>query len=47
MGYRAVDLSKIKDKDQKKKYKALKQAWALPDERTEEEKERDFADSFW
>ena len=47
MGYRAVDLSKIKDKDQQKKYKALKQAWALPDERTEEEKERDFADSFW
>lgn len=47
MGYRAVDLSKIKDKEQKKKYKKLKQQWALPDERTEEEKEKDFAEAFW
>lgn len=47
MEYRAVDLSKIKDKEQKKKYKKLKQACSLPDERTEEEKEQDFADAFW
>jgi len=47
MGYRAVDLSKIKDKDQKEKYKKLKSAYALPDERTEKEKEQDFADAFW
>ena len=47
MGYRAVDLSKIKDKDRKEKYKKLKSAYALPDERTEEEKEQDFADAFW
>lgn len=47
MGYRAVDLSKIKDKEQKKKYKRLKQQYALPDERTEEEKENDFAEAFW
>ena len=47
MGYRAVDLSKIKDKDEKKKYKRLKQMCALPDERTEEEKENDFAEAFW
>ena len=47
MSYRAVDLSKIKDKDTKKKYKKLKQQWALPDERTEEEKENDFAEAFW
>ena len=47
MGYRAIDLSKIKDKDQKKKYKRLKMAYKLPDERTEEEKENDFADAFW
>lgn len=47
MGYRAVDLSKIEDKERKKKYKKLKQQCALPDERTEEEKEQDFADAFW
>ena len=47
MGYRSIDLSKIKDKDQKKKYKDLKKKYALPDERTEEEKEKDFAEAFW
>lgn len=47
MGYRAVDISKIKDKEEKKKYKKLQREWALPDDRTEEEKERDFADAFW
>ena len=47
MGYRAVDLSKIKDKETKNKYKKLKQTWSLPDERTEEEKENDFAEAFW
>ena len=47
MGYRSVDLSKIKDKDQRNKYKKLKSKYALPDERTEEEKENDFAEAFW
>lgn len=47
MGYRAVDIGKIKDKEEKKKYKNLQREWALPDDRTEEEKERDFADAFW
>ena len=47
MGYRAIDLSKIKDKEEKKKYKKLKQQCMLPDERTEEEKENDFAEAFW
>lgn len=47
MGYRAIDLNKIKDKDERRKYKKLKQQWALPDERTEEEKENDFAEAFW
>ena len=47
MGYRAIDVSKIKDKDEKKRYKKLQKEWALPDDRTEEEKERDFADAFW
>ena len=47
MGYRAVDVGKIKDKEEKKKYKKLQREWALPDERSEEEKERDFADALW
>jgi len=47
MGYRAVDLNKIKDNDEKNKYKRLKNLYSLPDNRTEEEKERDFANAFW
>lgn len=47
MEYRAVDLSKIKDKDERKKYKKLKKMCVLPDERTEKEKENDFAEAFW
>lgn len=47
MGYRAIDLSKIKDKNEKSKYKKLKQLWALPDNRTREQKENDFASAFW
>lgn len=47
MGYRAIDVSKIKDKEKKKKYKKLQREYALPDDRTEEEKEQDFAEAFW
>lgn len=47
MGYRAIDINKIKDKEEKKKYKKLQKEWALPDDRTEEEKEKDFAEAFW
>ena len=47
MGYRSINLSEIKDKDQKDKYRKLKKKYALPDERTEEEKERDFAEALW
>ena len=46
MEYRAMDLSKIKDKNMKKQYKELKAIYALPDMRTEEEKENDFAEAF-
>lgn len=46
MGYRAMDLSKIKDKEQKKHYKKLKEIYALPDMRTQEQKEADFAIEF-
>lgn len=47
MSYRAMDLSKIKDKDMKKQYRKLKTLYALPDMRSEEEKESDFADELW
>lgn len=47
MGYRAVDLSKIEDKNEKKRYKKLKQIYQLPDMRTAEEKEADFGTAFW
>ena len=47
MSYRAIDLSKIKDKDMKRKYKQLQEEYKLPDMRSEEEKEEDFANALW
>lgn len=47
MGYRQVDLAKIKDKDERNRIKKLKDIYKLPDMRTQEEKENDFASSFW
>lgn len=47
MGYRAIDLSKIKDKEEKARYKRLKKIYALPDMRTVEQKEADFGAVFW
>ena len=47
MGYRAIDLSKIKDKSMKKQYKKLQELYKLPDMMTEEEKEDDFAEALW
>ena len=47
MGYRAMDLSKIKDKEMKKHYKQLQEEYKLPDMRSEEEKEEDFAEALW
>jgi hypothetical protein len=47
MGYRAIDLNKIKDKEEKKKYRKLQREFALPDNRSKEEKEQDFANSLW
>ena len=46
MQYRATDLSKIKDKAEKKRIKDLQDLYKLPDMRTEEEKENDFANEF-
>lgn len=39
--YRAVDLGDIKDKEQKRFYKKMKNLYKLEDKRTPEEKERD------
>ena len=47
MSYRAIDLNKIKNKEERDKYKQLQRQWALPDNRTIEEKEQDFADALW
>ena len=44
MRYRAVDITKI-PKEQKDFYRKMKQIYALPDNRTEEEKEQDFISS--
>lgn len=46
MGYRAMDTSKIKDKQERKRYRKLQKLYALPDMRSEEEKEYDFAEAF-
>lgn len=47
MGYRAIDLGKIKDKEEKARYKKLKKIYKLPDMRTEAQKEADFGSAFW
>ena len=47
MSYRSIDLSKIKDKEERKKYRRLQRLWALPDNRSREEKEQDFANALW
>ena len=46
MGYRAMDLSKVKDKEERKRYRKLQKLYALPDMRTQEQKESDFACAF-
>lgn len=47
MGYRSINLNEIKDKKEREKYKKLKRRYALPDNRSVEEKERDFANALW
>lgn len=46
MSYRSINVLKIKDKEEKARIKKLQKAYALPDMRTEEEKERDFNNAF-
>lgn len=47
MGYRSIDLSKIKDEKQREHYAKLQKHWALIDSRSAEEKESDFANALW
>jgi hypothetical protein len=44
-GYRSMNLEDIKDKEQKKYYEKMKRLYALPDNRTIEQKESDFANA--
>lgn len=46
MGYRSINLSQIKDIEKRKYYKKMKRLYALPDMRTQKEKEIEFARSF-
>ena len=46
MSWRDLDLSKIKDGEQRKAYQKLKDTFALPDTRTQEEKDADNAAEF-
>jgi hypothetical protein len=45
MGYRLMELSKIKDKEQRKYYRDLKIKYRLPDQRNKRDKEREFANA--
>mgnify|MGYP003248142868 FL=1 len=47
MEFRTIKLSKIKDKSMKEYYSKMKKLYALPDMRSEEEKEEDFANALW
>lgn len=46
MEIRAMDLSSIKDKDQKAHYRRMKRVYRLPDIRTDDEKEAAMIDAF-
>ena len=47
MEIRATDISHIKDKERRSHMIKLQDAYALPDMRSEEEKENDFAAALW
>ena len=46
VGYRSIKLEKIKDKEQRKFYRKMKELYKLPDNRTQEERERDMVKAF-
>lgn len=43
ISYRSIEITNDMSSEQKKRYRKLKEMYSLPDKRTEEEKERDFA----
>lgn len=43
--FRSVDTGQIKDKEQRKYYLRMKKLYELPDNRSEDEKEKDFAEN--
>ena len=45
MGYRAIEITDDMSESEKKYYRKMKQIYALPDNRTQEEKERDFTNA--
>lgn len=47
MKYRAVNLKEIKDKNQKKFYRKMKKLHALPDRRSQEERESEMAEALF
>lgn len=47
MQYRAVNLKKIKDKERRSFYAKMKKLYALPDNRSQEEKEQAIADALF
>ena len=46
MRIRAITISQV-PKEERKRYAKLKRLYALPDMRTNDEKESDFANAFW
>ena len=47
LSYRSTNTSKIKDKSTREFYEKMKNEYSLPDMRTDEEKEADFANELW
>lgn len=45
MGYRSIEITNDMSDSEKKYYRKMKQIYALPDNRTQEEKERDFTNA--
>ena len=47
MGYRAMDISSDMSKAEQKHYRKMKELYALPDLRSQDEKEKEFAESLF
>lgn len=47
MNYRSIDTSKIKDSKERKRILKLQKLYKIPDMRSDEEKEIEFADALW